>query len=123
MTEIIILVGMPGSGKTFHIQNYYKDYVAYDDIMFFDKSKLNRNDKKVVFATPYFCNKNILEEFVLNIEVFYNSKNIKVMYFENNYDKCLKNIKKRNDGRACFGFLNRLSKTYEPPKYAIEIHD
>lgn len=123
---ITFLVGLPASGKTF-LGNTMKDIFNIpfiDDIsmpgqlaLFEDNLKLG---KDVIVADVFLCLEaerlkavNFVHKFMqkLNIEF-----TIEWIYFENNIEKCLKNVKHRADGRAVEGLIRHLTKEYKIPE-------
>jgi GTPase SAR1 family protein len=104
-SKIVIIIGLPGSGKTHLLKEYYKNgkngYKIYDDIdlsMFEDHSKyLITNLKKgnnVCISQPLFTVFDLFIQF-LN-DYFYDytkiTDNIEVILFENNPQKAINNL-------------------------------
>lgn len=121
MTKVIVIVGLPGSGKTCLAQEIAKtcDAIVYDDFSFIEKSTLNHPEDKVAIITdplavgvsPLQISKTLKSFMNENIE-------IRIIAFENNVNQCVKNLKRRNDGRSIsIEFMKHLSKKYKPEIY------
>lgn len=107
-TELIIVIGLPGSGKTKYCnmiikenKNMYDKIINYDDILtnyqkkFFDD--INDKSKKLVIVNdPRFCNKENFISFIEETTKYIYDENIKLILFENNIENCINNVKKRN---------------------------
>jgi len=118
--KVIIVVGLPGSGKTYYINNNKKEGdVVQDDFVTPENLKiiLDNGPEKVFLADPNFCN-----EFVLKTVREYVGKytsEIEVVYFENDTDKAINNAKKRD--RRVEGMIYLLAPHYYPPKNSLKI--
>ena len=149
MTTITLLIGMPGSGKSTLIdylkQNPFKDYVIYDDWMkniFGEDFKIFNSEmryeemkanvlmgKNVVISGITFCNYKFLCEAEYKLCSISPKVKIKRIYFENNVDKCIKNVTKRAEDRGGYWFVdeNGVRRYYgllygnNEPLYLIEI--
>lgn len=101
--NLIIVVGLPASGKTTYCINNFPDYKMYDDFIknfynnnLIDKLKNNIN-KKIIINDPRLCDPRI---FIKYIKIFLNYvslSKIKFIFFENAPEKCITNSKKRNE--------------------------
>lgn len=129
--KIYLIVGLPGSGKTTigtKLTNKYKleqqAVLFIDDIgkitgsaeeLLIEINKENTYDILII-SDVFFCQKEILKKAIqLLIKLFPNYV-IECLFFENNIDKCLKNVKKRNeqgDDRKVDELIKQLSKKYE----------
>jgi hypothetical protein len=102
---LIIIIGLPGSGKTSYIKNnkLFKDFIIHDDFIsnFFNGELINdlkENNKDICIADPRLCNVEIFNKFIIIIqELIKDKSNIKLLLFENNKNKCLINAKLRNN--------------------------
>jgi hypothetical protein len=123
---ITFLVGLPASGKTF-LGNTMKDIFNIpfiDDIsmpgqldLFEDNLKLG---KDIIVADVFLCLEierlkatNYVHKFMQKLNMEFT---IEWIYFENNIEKCLKNVKNRADGRAVEGLIRHLTKEYKIPE-------
>ena len=121
MYNILLFVGLPGSGKT-HLANKICDIVV-DDIT--DLSQLPTYEDfgyYVLGVTDVnFCDELILEKAINTLKSKYENHSIGIVYFENDPDKCRKNVEYRNDGRNVEGTIRRFKNIYHPPEHAIKI--
>ena len=118
--NIIFLIGLPGAGKSF-LCKYYKshpfiDYIIYDDWMREFKASENVSFKDDVNYDQLINNINLKENIIIscidfcNNDYLLNAENIlktqfpqlkiERIYFENNIEKCIKNIKQRDKERG-----------------------
>ena len=125
--KVTLLVGLPGSGKTtvgnFFIEkhNTIGKGIFIDDIGVLTqdaKSYLLNIDKEIdyiIISDVYFCKEKVLQAAKnLIIEIFSNVE-VEILYFENNPEKCLYNVKEREkngDNRKVDGLIKLLSKDY-----------
>lgn len=125
MIEIILIAGLPGSGKT-HLGKRLSGERGYPFID--DASKTLGTDRQgaleklrrmgigngLIIADPLLCMKhNIANAKSLLKEAFSESK-ITVICFENDPVACLKNVQARNDGRVVTGLIADLSRQWRP---------
>ena len=123
MTRVVLVAGLPGSGKTHYALECLKDKegLLIDDIkdIFILKDVLEHN--RVVYITdPHFCLGGVREK----AERLINSLakvQVEWVFFENNPDKCKRNVEYRDDGRKVDATLRHLSKHYKPPENALTI--
>jgi len=122
MKKVIFIIGLPGSGKTTLINHYlqhpFKEYVVYDDWMKWVKNSsedkedftadVNYNKmikhiqegKNVIISTIHFCKIDFLlkSEYYLKLE--FPEIHIEKIYFENNIENCINNVKYRDKVRG-----------------------
>jgi len=122
--KIIFIVGLPGSGKSYLGKKLAEQTNAigyFDDLSVADKSVFERFKKllfqkqgTIIVNDVYLCEPKHRES-ALNLIKEVNPK-IQWIYFENNLEKCRRNVEFRNDGRDVEGSLLRFSKSYVIPE-------
>jgi len=112
-----VLVGLPGSGKSYFLECHSYDSVFDDcgrDASIKDQIIKMPNNTTVALADPTFC-----IESTRNSVVSFLAKNgfiVDLVFWENNPERAISNVKNRNDGRAVSEeYVAMLSKQYTPP--------
>ena len=121
MSKVVVIIGLPGCGKT-HLLKSYVDYVQFDDIKLEQRKQLINalmQDQNVVIADPFLCIPTNQQKCAELLEQY--DKEIEWIYFANDPEACLINVRYRNDGRAVEQFISMLTKTYEPGPNARSI--
>lgn len=100
MAQVTFIIGLPGSGKSFLAKTLEASSInpvmLIDDPTTLDLSKLD-NTLDVIVTDPHLCNPRIKANAV---DIFKKRGYlINFIFFENNVEKCLKNIEYRNDDR------------------------
>lgn len=110
---IIVLVGLPGSGKTFLGKQLSKDLkIPYlEDIHILEYLPDN-----CIIDNPYFC----LESARNKLLSF--NRNFIFFYFENNPKQCIINDKKRNRNKKATSTINYLTKKYDIINYHFPVY-
>jgi hypothetical protein len=97
---LIIVIGLPYSGKTEYCKNNINQHILYDDFIpyFYDGRIIDDliNKRKIVINDPRLCNFNTFKLFIEIFEEYISKKNILLILFENNKEKCINNIKLSN---------------------------
>ena len=133
--RITYIIGLPGSGKTFlanELNRTENNYII-DDPKSFTKDILPYLDgRDLIITDPILCIPKIRKKswIVITQGLFENNidqKNItaQYIYFENDIDKCKKNVKRRKkegDNRDVEISIELLSELYEIP-YGINSMD
>lgn len=102
-----IIIGLPGSGKSYLCKEFEKKgYIVFDDFIshFYDGKliELLECDKnkeiKICISDPRLCNYNTFLRFIETFSIYFyeNPKNIHLTLFENDAERCLENVKRRN---------------------------
>lgn len=139
--DIIVIIGLPGSGKTTSIDKQYRnccDYVIFDDMKrhaIEDKRDfvysryypeivniIKNESMNIVISDIDFCNLNKLQEAVDILKFWLKESksnyNIKGKIFRNNLEQCKKNLQKDNSNnmKDKLRKAKKYSTTYEPEK-------
>ncbi len=145
MQKIIIIIGLPGSGKStyislneefkgaivcddYHKSSYKRSREFIDSIYFEDLKKGLIAGKDVVISDIAFCKPDRLDKITQNIQSLLSELEIKATlecrYFENNPKACIDNIFRRNRTDRVqqeIDFINKTSSDYNVPDKAILI--
>ena len=118
LNKLIILVALPGSGKTYWAKsNIPSDGMFIDDIN--DIKQLieaSVNYKTILMADPHLCNDRVREIAKSKIMGLFPNLIVEWVYWENAPDKAWKNVCNRNDEREISeAFIKTLAKSYNPP--------
>ncbi len=112
--NILIIVGLPASGKTHYIEEIYEPgYIVLDDFVTPDKIKtaLSFPAKRLILSDPFFCKESVFKQLLELLR----GHNIEFVFYENNSEQCLINAQTRPDKKVD-SFIKILSKEYNPPR-------
>jgi ABC-type glutathione transport system ATPase component len=125
MPKITLIVGLCGSGKTYlaniikKFSQQFRPTVLFDDIKKDDFEKVKvavKQNKDIIITDPWLCYPKELSKAKEMLEKL---GTIDIIYFENDPEACLENIKRRNDGRKVEGFNKHATKYYTVPSGII----
>lgn len=124
--KIVIIIGLPGSGKTTYA-NTLTNYLIFDDFIrdFYNGEiiKFIKMGKYVCLNDPRLCIMNVFNRYIKEILTFVSIKDIHLILFENNPDICLKNIDNRIDNRKGIKqSINQYSLYYDLNNYQKYSH-
>lgn len=98
---LVVIIGLPGSGKTYMANIRYNDYVLFDDFIFeFYNGKVIEELKKgknVCLTDPRLCNPIIFNRIMDQITQYIPKDLIQLILFENRPDKCKINKPNRSN--------------------------
>lgn len=130
-SKVVIITGLPGSGKSTYMKNNYQKYVNFDDFIFdiFFEFKLIQalsTNQKIVINDPrlttYSKFVDIYEKILSKVK---STDNIKIILFKNDLDKCKMNITNtygivsmHNEYNIFFTKLNELKSKY----YILDVY-
>lgn len=124
LINLTFIIGLPCSGKSTFLKGIDNSCLKIDDPVNFDtdvKNKIikhiSKSKKDIYIADCHLCNDDVLINAITRIENISINFNFKYIYFENNVDKCLINLKKRTDNgdnRKVEEYIKYLSKIYKP---------
>ena len=116
--QVIIIIGLPGSGKTTLTNKYIDNYKIYDDyVSKFYNGKILRNikeGKKICLNDPRLCNIITFERHINKILKFISKDKIKLILFKNDPIQCLENIKNREkEKKDIVKTINYMTNIYD----------
>lgn len=118
MTKVICIVGLPGSGKT-NLANLLAsgrpDVCVVDDITSLDQLPEPGLFEVVIITDPNFCITDVRVLAASKLVERYNNA-VSYVFFENDPEKAIRNVVRRNDGRPVFQSIRMLSKVYRIPE-------
>lgn len=118
---VIIIIGLPCSGKSILSNDYNSDYKIYDDFIFeyFNGKLINdiKNGIKVCINDPRLCNITIFNRYINDIIKFVSKDKIKLILYKNEKNKCIKNMNNRKDNKQVDKMIEYLSNIYDPNNY------
>ena len=123
--KIILVCGLPGSGKTFLGRNLSQEmgFEFIDDITkesFPRFHELLSNNQSVIISDPKFTHTKIRNEAIKYLKQF-EGLTIEWIFFENDPKQCVRNINVRDDGRDVVDFVKSFSRLYKIPDSAKTI--
>jgi len=128
--QVIIVIGLPGSGKTFFCQDICSahGHKLFDDFLnnFYDGELLEalQLGNKVCINDPRLCQYPIFEKYMTIFSNYVGHDNIHVYLFENDPDQCTKNIIRSNDTRkGLVHTITSYSKHYTINNYSKWDHN
>ena len=105
--ELIIVVGLPASGKTTYCQQKYPEYTLYDDYLddihnntlsqHIQNNTYSNQNNKVIINDPRLCDITIFKQQVEYFLTYVNINKMRIKLFENQPDECIINSQLRND--------------------------
>lgn len=119
--KLIIIIGLPSSGKTILSKSINKKsnnkYKIYDDFIpyFYDGRIINdlRNKKNIILNDPRLCNFKIFSLYMDIFKTYISKKDILLILFKNEKNKCIHNITSKNVKQNIIHY----SKIYDITKY------
>lgn len=134
INRVILLVGLPGSGKTTWGESFIKSNpksVFLDDISILTNNareyidnikKINVDDSNLIISDVYFCQAKVREMAISIIKEIFPNSLLEIIFFENSPQKCLANVEsrmKKGDDRKVSEMIRILSKEYQIPQNEI----
>jgi len=126
--EIVLFCALPGSGKSFHAKRMLvEDGVYIDDICLHPnldilKQAIKDNKKQIIITDPFLCRERERVAAAKQLVRLAPDYVVKWIFFENNPEKCLNNIKNRVGEKAKVKeLIKQLSKEYIIPEGIIPV--
>lgn len=130
--KVLIIIGLPCSGKTWLANQISLGVIPIiDDWMCLGRSVIHAyslNDLKngYILTHPFLCSNAVLQSEINWINETFNDVNviIECVYFENNMQKCLRNLEYRmrnGDLRNTELSIRRLTQDYSVPHNTIAL--
>lgn len=128
--KLILIAGLPGSGKTTYAKNLAEDLVRQNkphaltsdpmDITVFksDFEKIQHDPEAIwIIESPYLCRKHDQESLINYIRqnIVDDIEAIEWFMFENNAPQCIENSNNRKDARDVLATINLFSRDYHFP--------
>lgn len=121
-SQIIVIIGLPGSGKSSFSENFCQSHKIFDDFIniFYSGELMDniKNHNKVCIIDPRLCVFAIFFKYITIIEKYASRKDIQLILFENNPSQCEKNVSVRNDGRILNNTIKNYSGNYSIDNYS-----
>jgi len=124
--KIILIVGLPGSGKTHlaHKLAQENHYFIADDWKMCDIHLLPECD--IIITNPNLCKEEYFDKYVLELISRFDPE-FEYIYFENDPEICRINaisreIKLRGHSNSIEKSISRLAPDYTPPKKTIPVY-
>jgi hypothetical protein len=120
-SKVIIIIGLPGSGKSFISKNL-TDRIIFDDFVSTyyngEAEQALMSDQKVCLIDPRLCVPDVFNRYIGRIEKIVPREEITLVLFSNEPAKCIENVLKRNKDTSSFeNSIREYSLRYRPDTY------
>ena len=98
--QLIIVIGLPGSGKTTYMKDNIKNHIIYDDFIpnFYSCKIIDdlKNNRKICISDPRLCDFDRFQKFMGIFTDYVKHNNILLILFKNEPMACVLNANTRN---------------------------
>lgn len=114
MTNVLFIVGLPGSGKTTFAKNISNGYRLIDDPVNFIKDVKPYLDENLIITDPSLCIESNRVSATNMIKSYNPYIKIDWLFFENDPESCILNASGRINKKVD-NYIKTLSKVYKIP--------
>lgn len=126
-SSLILIIGLPGSGKSVLAEECFNEYLFFDDFIFRLKNEVLLNyiksDLKLCLADPRLCIPSIFDKIIKFILKYVKKSNIKLILFENDIKSCMINSKMRKNKKSIEKSIKYISTYYNIEYYKNYKHE
>jgi adenylate kinase len=120
--KVLIVTGLPGSGKTMFAQSRINAVTALvDDPKCMADFEVGEDITEIVITDPFMVDPDIRESAIPQLQRMFGDCQIDFVFFENDPDACIVNDNRRNRAKKSTETIRRLSKAYVIPDDIIPL--